>query len=247
MGNYKLIALDLDGTLLTEEKTISAENRAALKEAQEAGITVMFSTGRGVQNVLQYIEELQLTSPLVTVNGGEIWKRPGELHVRRTLDAALIRRMHKLAEQYDTWFWGYTVGGLYNKERWLTDEETETKEWLKFGYFTEDTSSLGKIHEELAAWGLLELTNSHPSNIEVNPKGVTKASGVREVCAMLGIGMSQVIAMGDSLNDESMIREAGLGIAMGNAQEAVKQFADTVTLTNEEHGVAHAIRKYALV
>ncbi|CAG7647216.1 Cof-type HAD-IIB family hydrolase [Paenibacillus allorhizosphaerae] len=247
MGNYKLIALDLDGTLLTEEKTISEENRAALLEAQDAGISVIFSTGRGVQNVQQYIEELQLTSPIVTVNGGEVWKQPGELHVRHTLDAALVRRMHTLAKQYDTWFWGYSVNELYNKERWLPDEETDARQWLKFGYYTENAESLGAIREELNSWGLLELTNSHPCNIEVNPRGVTKASGVRAVCTMLGIEMSQVVAMGDSLNDESMIREAGLGIAMGNAQEAVKRFADTVTLTNEEHGVAHAIRKYALV
>ncbi|TVY08526.1 Cof-type HAD-IIB family hydrolase [Paenibacillus cremeus] len=246
-GKYKLVALDLDGTLLLEDKTISEENKAAIQEAQAAGVTVIFSTGRGIQNVRDYLEELGLRSPIVTVNGGEVWKEPGVLHQRHTLEVELIRRLHVLAVQYDTWFWAYSVGGIYNKEHWLDDSELDAKQWLKFGYFTEEAESLAAIRKELESWGVLEITNSHPFNLEVNPKGVTKASGVREVCEMLGLEMSQVIAMGDSLNDESMIREAGLGVAMGNAQEEVKAFADTVTVTNEEHGVARIIREYALV
>ncbi|MDF2963402.1 MAG: Cof-like hydrolase, partial [Paenibacillus sp.] len=99
---------------------------------------------------------------------------------------------------------------------------------------------------KLEAWGVLEITNSHPLNLELNPKGINKASGIRQVCSLLGIGMSQVIAMGDSLNDESMIREAGLGVAMGNAQDEVKEFADVITATNEEHGVAKIIEQYVL-
>lgn len=77
-----------------------------------------------------------------------------------------------------------------------------------------------------------------------NPAGVTKASGLAEVCRVLGIGMEQAVAVGDSLNDLAMIKEAGLGVAMGNAQEAVKQAADEVVAGNEEDGVAEAIRRF---
>ncbi|MBP1154351.1 MULTISPECIES: Cof-type HAD-IIB family hydrolase [unclassified Paenibacillus] len=246
MSHYKLIALDLDGTLLTDDKHISEENKAAIRLAEDAGVTVMFATGRGVQNVEAYIEELGLRSPLVTVNGSEVWKEPGVLLERHVVAPELIRRMHALAVYYDTWFWAYCVGDIYNKERWVPESELDAKQWLKFGYFTENVDSLAVIRQELASWNLLEITNSHPWNLELNPKGVSKASGLHQVCRLLGIEMSQVIAMGDSLNDVAMIREAGLGVAMGNAQDEVKALADIVTLTNEENGVAKVIRQYAL-
>jgi HAD superfamily hydrolase (TIGR01484 family) len=243
-GKYKLIALDMDGTLLTEDKTVSKENRAAIEAAERAGVKVMFATGRGIQNVESYVLDLQMESPIVTVNGSEVWAAPGKLHSRQLLDPALVNELHALAVKYDTWFWAYAVGEIFNKDRWI--EHIDAMQWLKFGYYYEEAASLLAIREKLEAWNTLELTNSHPFNIEVNPKGINKASGIRQVCELLGIDMSQVIAMGDSLNDVSMIREAGLGVAMGNAQDEVKQLADVITVTNEEHGVARIIEQYVL-
>jgi len=91
-----------------------------------------------------------------------------------------------------------------------------------------------------------EITNSHPANLEFNPKGVNKAAGLRQVCQLYGLSMDEVVAMGDSLNDIAMIREAGLGVAMGNAQEEVKRAADMIALSNTEDGVAHLIRSFVL-
>jgi hypothetical protein len=244
MGNYKLVALDMDGTFLNEKGEISEENRKAIFEAMEAGVTVMFATGRGIQSAMPHIEALGLKAPIVSVNGGEVWKEPGVLLHRQTLPADDVRRMREVALRHGTWYWGYTVEGLFNRDRWIDDINSVI--WLKFGYQYEKTDVLAQIREELGSWDCLELSNSHPNNIEVNPKGVNKADGIRRVCELLGIGMEQVVAMGDSLNDITMIREAGLGVAMGNAQETVKQTADRVTLRNDEHGVAAAIRKYVL-
>ncbi|UUZ89859.1 HAD-IIB family hydrolase [Paenibacillus sp. P25] len=162
------------------------------------------------------------------------------------VDIELIRRMRSLALYYDTWYWAYSVEGVFNKDRWVTEEEFESKEWLKFGYYTENAESLAAIRKELESWGKLEITNSHPCNLELNPLGISKASGLEQVCGLLGITMAEVIAMGDSLNDVSMIRAAGLGVAMGNAQEEVKRIADQVTVSNEEHGVARIIREHLL-
>ncbi|NOU92834.1 HAD-IIB family hydrolase [Paenibacillus sp. LMG 31456] len=244
MGNYKLIALDMDGTLLTEDKLVSAENKAAIKAANAAGVTVMFATGRGIQNVTAYVEELQLAAPIVAVNGSEVWAAPGVLHSRKLLDTSLLKQMHAIALEYDTWYWAYAVDQIFNKEKWT--DQVDAKQWLKFGYYYEDAAMMKEIRMKLEAWDALEITNSHPLNIELNPKGVNKASGIRQVCGLLGIEMSQVIAMGDSLNDESMIREAGLGVAMGNAQDEIKQLADVITATNDEHGVAKIIEQYVL-
>lgn len=243
MKTFKLVALDMDGTLLTGRQTISPENRKWIRAALDAGVTVMFSTGRGVQSVLPYVEELGLESPLITVNGSEVWRAPGELLSRHTLKPEWVKELYTVVRRYeDAWYWSYTVGGLRTKENWA--EDYDSQQWLKFGVQMQDRARLQEIRDYLAELGRFELSNSHPNNLEINPKGVSKASGLREVCRLLGISMENVIAMGDSLNDLRMIREAGLGVAMGNAQEEVKRAADVVTVTNEEDGVARIIRQY---
>jgi HAD superfamily hydrolase (TIGR01484 family) len=246
MGKYKLVALDMDGTILNEEQQISAENREAIQEANKAGVTVMFATGRGYQNAMPFVEEIGLQAPLITVNGGEIWRAPRErdlLH-REILAKEQVDKLRSIALHHDTWYWSFTVEGLFNKDRWVEDPNAVA--YLKFGYSYENREVLGRIRQEVESWGTLEVANSHPNNLEINPLGVNKAAALRRVCNLMGIDMSQVIAVGDSLNDIAMIREAGLGVAMGNAQEIVKQAADCVTLDNDHHGVAAAIRKYAL-
>lgn len=242
MGPYKLVALDMDGTLLDEHSKISEENRKWIYAALDAGVTVIFSTGRGVQSALPYAVELELKTPIVAVNGSEVWKEPGVLLRREKMELDWIKRMHAMAVEQDTWFWAYAVEGVFNKEKWT--DNMDGIEWLKFGFYTEDAGKLALIRAELESWDVLEITNSHPSNLELNPKGISKASGVGDVCKLLGIDMSQVIAMGDSENDIAMIRAAGLGIAMGNAQEEVKRAAKHVTVTNNESAVARVIREY---
>lgn len=242
--SYRLLALDMDGTVLNNKQQISDNNRKWIHKAIDEGIIVCFATGRGIQNVISYVEELELDSPIVTVNGSEVWKKPHELHNRHLIPSPQIVELRQLAIQYDVWYWGYAVEGLYRKEGWLEDHEDFN--WLKFGVYTEDSSKLQTITETVRSWDVFEITNSHPNNIELNPKGISKASGLREVCQIYGIDMGEVVAAGDSLNDLAMIQHAGFGVAMGNAQETIKQAADFITLTNEEDGIAHLIESHLL-
>ncbi|KQX45285.1 Cof-type HAD-IIB family hydrolase [Paenibacillus sp. Root444D2] len=244
MGSYKLIALDMDGTLLDDDKKISVENREAIQEATKAGKIVIMSTGRGAVSAMPYIQELGLNSPLVVVNGSEVWESPSKLLKRTLLPVDTVRNLHSLAQTHDCWWWAYSVQGVFNRESETMD--IDSQEWLKFGYFTENMEKLQQIRDIVEGWGTLEITNSHPSNIELNPLGISKASGVETVCQLLGISMSEVIAMGDSENDIAMIREVGLGVAMGNAQDEVKRIADITTVTNNEHAIAKVIRTYML-
>ncbi len=244
MSKYTLLALDMDGTVLDEDQNISTETADAIHAARDAGIIVMFSTGRAFQNAQPYAEELGLESPMVTVNGSEVWKNSNELLVRHLLDRDAVSKMVEMSEQYDAWFWAYSTERQYNRENW--DADIDAEEWLKFGYFTEDDQVREQLWKELRAMGGLELTNSSPHNIEINPIGISKASGIQTVCDLLGFSMSQVVAVGDSLNDLAVIRAAGLGVAMGNAQDEVKKAADVVVRSNNEHGVAQVIREYVL-
>lgn len=245
MGKYRLLALDLDGTLLNEQSEISELNAKWVKHAVEAGVTVCVSTGRGFVSALPIAEQLGLDTPMITVNGGEIWTKPHDLHRRILLDADKVLKLHALAEKYkEVWFWGYTIEDIYNKERWVDD--TLARKWLKFGYYFEDIPVLNEILKEIQTWEGLEITNSSPHNIEVNPLGVSKATALMEVCQMLGYDMSEVVAVGDSLNDIAAIRAAGLGVAMGNAQDEVKVAANVTTGSNQENGVAQVIQNYVL-
>ena len=113
------------------------------------------------------------------------------------------------------------------------------------GFDTEKDDVRNTIWEKLVETGELEVSNSTPTNIEVNARGVNKAAALEMVCRQLNFSMDAP-AVGDSLNDVAMIRSAGIGVAMGNAQERVREAADWVTGTNEEDGVAKAIHRWVL-
>ncbi|MFD2117726.1 Cof-type HAD-IIB family hydrolase [Paenibacillus yanchengensis] len=246
MTKYKLMALDMDGTLLNEWSEISDENAIWIHKAQAAGVTVCFSTGRGFMSANPYAHQLQLVTPMITVNGSEVWSKPHELLKRTEMDVAMIAQLHQLAGEYpDAWFWAYTTEGIYNKEKWIGKQrKLEDYTWLKFGFHTENDKERAEITEELIKWDAFEITNSSIWNIELNPKGVNKAAAIQEVCKFLNIDISEVIAVGDSLNDIAAIQACGLGIAMGNAQQEVKDAADEITVTNNEDAIAAIIKKH---
>ncbi|WP_156172233.1 Cof-type HAD-IIB family hydrolase [Paenibacillus dauci] len=244
---YKLLALDMDGTLLNDNHEITLETSKWINKAMDEGIHVCLSTGRAASSALPYGQELGLETPMVTVNGSEVWKTPRELYRRTLLDPDLVRKMHDLAVEKDVWFWAYAVERLYNRDRWLENTPLEQIEWLKFGYNTENDQLRHEILMALQDMGGLEISNSSPHNLEINPLGINKAAGIAEVCQLLNIDMSEVVAVGDSLNDLAVIQAVGLGVAMGNAQETVKQEADLVVASNNDDGIVEVIRDHILI
>ncbi|WNQ09455.1 Cof-type HAD-IIB family hydrolase [Paenibacillus aurantius] len=241
---FRLIALDLDGTLLTDEKTVSAATKLCLQEAVAQGVHVIFATGRGIQTAGAFWQELGLQSPMVLLNGAEIWAGPGALHRRTFLPKETIRRLHEAAVSYGARFWGYSVESLTGTKDW--SEEMFGRDWMKFGIKHEDPFTLSALKEQILAWGALHVTSSAPVNLEISVEGITKESGVREVCRLLGIRMEEVLAVGDSDNDLLLLTSAGLGVAMGNAEVHVQKAAGYITASNNEDGVARAIERFVL-
>lgn len=239
----KLIALDMDGTLLDQNGEIPLENRQAIQEAQEHGIHVVLSTGRSIATCKEHAESLLLNSYLVTVNGSEIWDWKGNLIERNLVELEHIQWLWELTQKHKVKTWATSSERL-----WLDQmpEDLSTSQWLKFGFHIEEDTIRELIIKELHTRNCFEVTNSSPVNIEVNPLGINKAKGLQKVCELLQITMDEVMAVGDSLNDISMIDQAGIGVAMGNAQEVVKEVADCVTASNQENGVALAIRNWAI-
>jgi phosphoglycolate phosphatase (TIGR01487 family) len=239
----KLIAIDMDGTLLNDDHQISEENRQAIREAEKQGIHVVISTGRTRMTCDELVNSLSLHAHLITVNGSEIWNENRELVERQLLDIKHIEQMWELKQKHQTTCWAATVNQVIREE---FPKDISTHEWMKFGFDVKDDEVRELIIAELKENPALEVTNSSPTNLEINAVGVNKAKALEKVCNRIGITMENVLAMGDSLNDLAMIKEAGIGVAMGNAQPFVKESADWVTSSNVEDGVAVAIRKWAL-
>ncbi|MBS8264280.1 HAD family phosphatase [Mesobacillus boroniphilus] len=241
--DIKLIALDMDGTLLDDRHVVSEENRRAIKEAEKKGVRVVLSTGRSLKTARDYVLSLELSSYLVTINGGEIWGPNGELVQRSMVDTEHIKWMYELSQKHRAGFWATSSEDVWRNKM---PEDLFSQEWIKFGFHIEEDEIRESVLKELKDKGIFEISNSSLKNIEVNALGINKARGLQKVCDLLGISMDNVMAVGDSLNDIAMITEAGLGIAMGNAQETVKEAADDVTGTNQDGGVAQAIQKWVL-
>ncbi|MCP3027300.1 Cof-type HAD-IIB family hydrolase [Halobacillus sp. A5] len=239
--DIKLIALDMDGTLLNTEEKVSEENYKAIQEAKNKGIHVVLSTGRSLDRCREIAESLGRSSYIVTINGGEIYNDRFELVDQTLLDSKLVERLWELRKQHEVHYWSTTVQGQFNSTQNF-DKEVRDYDWLKFGFDIEDDEIRKVILDELNSNEALEISNSSPTNIEVNPAGVNKAAALLKVSERLNFNLDNVMAVGDSLNDLAMIKEAGIGVAMGNAQEDVKKAAAWVTDTNNDNGVAKAIR-----
>ncbi|MYL46717.1 Cof-type HAD-IIB family hydrolase [Virgibacillus halodenitrificans] len=242
MSKYRLLALDLDETLLTIDKRITDETKKWINKAIAEDIHVVFATGRGLQKIGDFREELGLNSPMVLVNGGEVWGGSNNLLGRYFISKQDIRTLHQLAMEAEAFYWGYSVESLTGPGTWC--EEMFHRNWMKFGMRHDDPNVIQQLKCQLENAKTLEITSSGDTNIEFSLKGITKESGIRKVCEHLQLEMKEVLAIGDNLNDLRLIEHAGLGIAMGNGDEKLKAVADGITDTNEKDGVAKAIQRY---
>ncbi|MBP2645020.1 MAG: yidA 2 [Firmicutes bacterium] len=261
----KLIALDLDDTLLDKSKTISARNRRAIERAIEAGVTVTVSTGRMYQSALPYVLELGLDVPIITYNGALIkWGKSGETLFDLPVDRATTREMLALFKEHDWYLQAYIDDQLY------VAQANEYSDYYKrmtgiaaiaLGdafYTLEGTPSkmmaiadsvlLTRIREKVnEVFGpRVNLAVSGPRYLEIVNPMVSKGRALALLAKHLGITREQVMAVGDSQNDLPMLQYAGWGVAMANAMPEVQAAADAVTSANDVDGVAEAIEKYVL-
>lgn len=241
MADIRLIALDMDGTLLDDEKHISDFTRSQIKKAHDRGVHIILSTGRPLSTCSNYVRELDLNTYLITCNGGQIYSENQTVISQNLLDKEKLAYMYHLAKGLGMNSWVVSTEEPYYN---YLPENYKQLEWLKFSCHSKDKNILDKMVEKLSYVEGVEISNASPINVEVNPVGVNKAMGLEFVCNQLGLTMENVMAIGDSLNDIKMIQEAGIGIAMDNAQEAVQKVADYMTDTNNNDGVGKAIKKF---
>ena len=269
---YRLIALDLDGTLTNSQKELSPRTFSALQRAQEQGVTVVLASGRPTYGIAPLADQLGLDQRggyVLSFNGGRIvdW-RTKEVIFEQVLDPALHQRVYAFAQREGLPIVTYTKGEiLCNSEpdHYIALEAginhlpvrhapdfLATVAALPHGVpkflMGGDPERLVPLEEEMkAALGAeMEICRSAPFFLELMPRGVDKALSLERLLAHLGLSREESIACGDGGNDLTMIRFAGLGVAMANAEDYVRNEADHITLSNDEDGVAEVLEHFVL-
>lgn len=244
MQQIKLIALDMDGTLLQDDQHVSEYTKSIITEALQQGIQVVLCTGRALEMCYDYAMELGMSTYIIACNGAEIWTVDQELIERHPLQAETVEKLWHLGNEQGYHMWSVAADKSF-RDATRPDDFYE-HEWLKHGYGNLDTRAKSYLLETLAHNDSIEITNSSPHNLEVNQLGVHKAQAIQSLCERSNISMNEVMAIGDSMNDFKMLEQVGLGVAVRNAQEEILDLADVVTTSNNNDGVATAIKRYAL-
>lgn len=266
---YKLLVLDLDGTLTNSQKKITRKTKDALCKAQENGIKVVLASGRPTYGIVPLADELHLSESggyILSYNGGEIidWKTKELLHAK-LLDPQVLPYLYDCAKKNDLAIITYqdefiiteSPDDIYvQKEAFLNKMKIKKVDnFLSYVNFpiakciiTGDGNRLMDLEKEMNSHlkGSMGVYRSEPFFLELVPNGIDKAQSLSILLDKLGMNKDEMVACGDGFNDLSMIQFAGLGVAMANAQLVVKEKADFITLSNEEDGVAHVIEKFLL-
>ena len=269
---YKMLVTDMDYTLLNKEKRVSDRNREALRRAMEKGVHMVVATGRIYTSARIYAKLLGLDTPIIASNGALI-KDASKTIFRDILSQDTVREMLRLCHKYGVYCHFFTENTIYSEKlinvslrytewnKYMGEEdqvkirivddgeeivEAAKSEVLKAVVFDDDDEKIQKLRDGIMETGIVSVSQSMKHNLEVMNKGVTKGNAVRILAQMYGINREEIIAIGDNENDISMIEYAGLGIAMGNAEEILKRAADHVTGDYQEDGVAEAIEKFIL-
>lgn len=276
MEPIKLIALDMDGTLLDDNKELSEKNKEAIEKALDAGILVIPATGRTTNGLHRFFLENPRIHLAVCSNGALVYNMDtGEVLHTASLSKQKIKELENLFVGKEVLFDVFRNGEVFTDAHspgklaeynidpmiieYLMASRTpvpDLKEWIdelpeddyneKITVFFKDNDSKMAGWEMLSKQDGINISSSLGPNIEVNASGATKGQALAWLAEHLDIPLSQVMACGDNGNDLDMIETVGLGVAMGNAIDEVKEIADVVTETNNDHGVAKAIEKHAL-
>ena len=259
---YKLVAADMDGTLLDSEGEITPATVDAIRELAEKDVVFIVSTGRPIQGVEKYKELLGLTGPVITYNGAMIVNaKDNTVLFEQGLLREDARKIWELGLSYDTTMCIWAGNRLYGNR---LDERIHDYKKLSGvePVLAEDIEALldigvtkilwydkrERIEEILSSlspelFTEVSFCTSKPTFLEFFSSRVSKAVAMEKIGELLGITREEMIAIGDGLNDLSMIQYAGQGVAMGNAAKEVKEHAQFITDTNEEEGVRKVLEK----
>lgn len=281
----KLVASDMDGTLLNSQHTISTETVAAIKEAQERGIEFIISTGRVFEEAYPVVKSHGIDCKYLVMNGGELRDESGNTIQTLYMDHHLVKRVVKVLEQHQLYIEYYTPKGVFTSSSVETckravatkinfyfpqislEEAYEMSEThseytklnkiesvnelyesdLEIGKilsFSNNIDLIAKLRDDIPLLTGANATSSFPINLEITDRQANKGAAIKQYAEKKGISLSEVMCIGDSFNDESMLgEEFGVTFAMGNAHPKIIELAKYITTSNDDNGVGLAIKR----
>jgi len=272
--NIKMIGLDMDGTLLTTEKKLTAYTKAVLRKALEQGIEIVLSTGRAITGIPKELLEMPGMKYAVTINGARILDlRKNKVIYENTLSIETALKLLDIIGEYDAIQEAFINSVCYSSKDKLSHAndyfvhpsiaeyivKSRTPVENVRATVIEKNSSVDKVNgqfrnaeDKKSSYELLTkvpgvvVVSSLGNNWEINAEGTDKGSAMLKLGELLGIQREEIMACGDGMNDIAMLKAVGLGVAMENADPEVREVADYITASNDEDGVAKAIEKFAL-
>ncbi len=266
---FRAIALDLDGTLTNHDKVVTPRTRQALLKAQEQGAIIILASGRPTYGIVPVAECLELEKRggyILSYNGGNIVNaKTSEKLFSQFLPDAVIPILYKYAKEKNHALLGYAGNEIITEmpdDQYVKEESRINKMNIrKVGNLLEtlephptkllmtgDPTDMLKAEEELVEilGEKMDIFRSAPFFLELVPKGIDKAQSLLRLLSKINLTPADLMAFGDGYNDLSMLKLAGVGVAMANAAPEVRADADYVTLSNEEDGVAAALLHFGM-
>lgn len=266
---FRAIALDLDGTLTNHDKVVTPRTRQALLQAESKGAIIILASGRPTYGIVPVAECLELEKRggyILSYNGGNIVNaKTGEKLFSQFLPDAVIPILYKYAKEKNHALLGYAGNEIITEmpdDQYVKEESRINKMNIRKVdnlldalephptklLMTGDPTDMIKAEEELVEilGEKMDIFRSAPFFLELVPKGIDKAQSLLRLLSKINLTPADLMAFGDGYNDLSMLKLAGVGVAMANAAPEVRAYADYVTLSNEEDGVAEALLHFGM-
>lgn len=266
---FRAIALDLDGTLTNHDKVVTPKTREALLQAESKGAIIILASGRPTYGIVPVAECLELEKRggyILSYNGGNIVNaKTDEKLFSQFLPDTVIPILYQYAKEKNHALLGYAGNEIITEmpdDEYVKEESRINKMNIRQVdnllealephptklLMTGDPTDMLKAEEELVEilGEKMDIFRSAPFFLELVPKGIDKAQSLRRLLAKLNLTPADLMAFGDGYNDLSMLKLAGVGVAMANAAPEVRADADYVTLSNEEDGVAAALEHFGM-
>ncbi len=264
---YKMLVVDMDDTLLTDDHKISIENKEMLLKAQELGVYVVLASGRPTSAMIDYARELKCdvhNSYMISFNGSTITDlKEDKVLFEHALTKEQIHTLYDFSQENNTHIITYLDGKIISErnseyidvESTITGlelvivpsfKEAVTTSAVKCLLLEEPTYLKGIEPILKTAMPDLSVCMSKPFFLEAAPNGVDKAAAIQTLTKKLNIHQSEIIAVGNAGNDLSMVQYAGLGVWVANTDADLKDFGDVIVASNNDHGVAEVVRRFIL-
>ncbi|MGI6558176.1 MAG: Cof-type HAD-IIB family hydrolase [Limnochordia bacterium] len=266
MARIRLVAMDMDGTLLNSDKEVTPATRQAIEQAKARGVQVTFATGRMFSAVVYYARQLGIDVPMINYNGALITDLNRRIWRSCPLDVAAATKVLQIAARHDVYAKAYVRDVLYCDRGWEKSKDF-ARRFRVAAELVEDVvripakvgpPSMIVIIEEPEVLAVVEsslreelgqaigITRSRADSLEIIHPQASKGRALLWLARQMGIDPEEILAIGDSHNDLDLLKVAGVAVAMGNAEQVVKDRADFITADCDGDGVAVALGKYVL-